>query len=91
LNRIGYMKKKSEELFDFKKDVKYKDIIHRFRKVRIEYDLIQKDFAEMLGIQLSVLKAIETGRISPSIDMIRKLHKRFKKSYSWILDGIEKP
>lgn len=80
----------TNDLYDFSqnpKAVKESDICERFRKTRIEEGLTQGDFGEMLGIGLSLVKNIERGTSAPSYEVIRKWHKRFKKSYEWILEG----
>jgi transcriptional regulator with XRE-family HTH domain len=84
----------SKQLFDFKLSppqvAKHPDINNRFREVRIERDLTQEEFAEMLGENYGTIRALESGRQNPTTDQIRKLHKRFNKSYDWIIDGIER-
>lgn len=81
----------TKQLFDFKSKpapvAKWPDINNRFRKVRVEADLSAQEFGEMLGEPWTTIRAIESGRQNPTIDQIRKLHKRFKKSYEWIIDG----
>jgi len=80
------MAKHSKKIFDFHPR-KNLGIIERFRQVRKENNLLQAEFSEMLGESLSLIKAIEAGRVMPSIEIIRKVHKRFRKSYEYLLDG----
>ena len=79
--------KRSTKKIEFTVDPTYPDISERVRQVRLNQELIQADFAEMVGLTLSHVKQIETGRNIPSYALIRKLHKRFKIKYEWLIDG----
>lgn len=59
----------------------------RFRQMRMDAGMTQKEMAYELGITRVSVNAIEINRFLPSLDLIRKAHKRFNKSYFWIMDG----
>lgn len=79
------------ELYDFSNNPEVikenTDICERFRITRIEQGLRQIDYAEMLGVKLSLVKNIERGTCAPSYDVVRRWKKRFHVSYEWILEG----
>ena len=67
--------------------IKYPDIHKRFRQTYEDSGLSLKAFGELLGESENNVKQIVTGRNAPSIDVMRKWSKNFKKSYKWIIDG----
>jgi DNA-binding XRE family transcriptional regulator len=64
-----------------------KEICKRFRQVRKNAGLTQPQYAKILGITRSAVNAIENERYLPSIEMLRIIHKKFKLSYNWLIDG----
>jgi transcriptional regulator with XRE-family HTH domain len=63
------------------------EICERFRKCRVDHQLSQAEFASLLEIGESLVKQIEYGKCAPTIDILRKIHKRFKLSYDYLIDG----
>lgn len=63
------------------------DMCLRFRQTRMEMNITQEDFSEMLGITISVCKGIERGYFSPTIKIIKLWNRRFNKSLDWIFYG----
>lgn len=62
----------------------------RLRQVRLESGLTQQDIAETLeGVTRMAVNAMETGRFLPTIETLRKYHNKFRKSYKWLIDGVE--
>ncbi len=61
------------------------EIILKFTKERIERDLTQKDFAQMLGISESLVKGIERGKNRPTIQLLYVWKRRFRRSWDYIL------
>lgn len=60
----------------------------RFKWVRTEFlKLTQKDMAEQLGIDRSLLSVIETGRQKASSSFLQKMHDTFQVSPTWLLTG----
>lgn len=64
-------------------------ICHRFKQTRTESNLSQAKFAKKLDTNSSYIKAIEQQYFLPNFTIIRRWAQRFKKSYSWIIDGKE--
>jgi DNA-binding XRE family transcriptional regulator len=64
-----------------------KEICKRFKQVRKNAGLTQPEYAKMLNITRSAVNAIENERYLPSIEMLQILHKKFKVSYNWLIDG----
>jgi len=57
----------------------------RIRSLRGE--LLQEDFAHDLGISQGQLSKIESGKLPPTVEILIRLTKRFRKSADWILLG----
>jgi AraC-like DNA-binding protein len=68
----------------------YPDIQARFKYTFTESELTLAEFAEKLGMTESHVKQIIYSSTTPSIFVIRNWHRAFKKSYDWILDGVER-
>lgn len=66
---------------------KYPKIAARLSKTREQAGMSQVKFAAKLGVSLSSLKHLETGRYVPTYKVLIKWHKAFKVSYDWILEG----
>lgn len=65
----------------------YKDICKRIRNLRTEKGMSQPEFAKSLGIKRPNLNNIERAHQAPSIDVMRAIKKKYKKSYDWLIDG----
>jgi ribosome-binding protein aMBF1 (putative translation factor) len=63
------------------------DICDRFKLVRLESGLTQKEFAEKLTLTESYIKQIEIRSFTPNIFALKQLHRHFKVNYTWLLDG----
>ena len=61
----------------------------RFRQIRVDAGLTQAEFGGMLSLTRMGVNAIETGRYNPTLDVIILLRKKFRKTYNWIIDGVE--
>lgn len=64
------------------------EIAERFRQTRKSAQLTIKETAEKMGYNISYIKAVEYGLLSPNIDFLIKWRNTFDKSYTWILEGI---
>jgi len=62
-------------------------IAKRLRETRHQAGLTQKEFAESMDVKLSHLKALELATYGVTIDFLHKWKDRYKKSYTWILEG----
>ena len=54
-------------------------IIEQFLKLRIKYDLTQKQFAERVGTTQAVISRIENGNVNIGIDFLERVAKAFGK------------
>ena len=63
------------------------DICDRFKTVRLESNMTQAEFAQVLDLNLSYVKMIETQKVTPNIYAIKQLHAVFRRGYNWIIDG----
>lgn len=63
------------------------EINDRIRQIRIDLGVTQKDFAAMINITLSSLKAIENKVVAPNLFTLRQVHHRCGKSYDYIMEG----
>lgn len=66
---------------------KHKDICERFRKVRTDNRITQKEFAEILQVSESTIKQVERGASAPTYDVLRLLKRKFGVSYDFMIDG----
>ena len=62
-------------------------ISKRFFSIREKFKLTQKDMAEKLHVQKSVISEIESGKRDVSKNVILELIKNFKISANWLLTG----
>lgn len=64
------------------------DIKDRINVIMEREKMTPKTFAESIGIQQSTLSHIINDRNKPSLDVIMKVHQRFKDiRLEWLLDG----
>jgi ribosome-binding protein aMBF1 (putative translation factor) len=63
------------------------DICDRFKLVRLESALTQKEFAEKLTLTESYIKQIEVRSFTPNIFALKQIRKHFGVNYAWLLDG----
>ena len=54
-------------------------IIEQFLKLRIKYDLTQKQFAERVGTTQAVISRIENGNVNIGVDFLERVAKAFGK------------
>lgn len=57
----------------------------RFKELREEQGLSQKDIAKEIGVTPSAWSAYEKGKQKPSVDVLYKIAERFKISLDWFL------
>lgn len=67
-----------------------KELNNRFREIRESENLSQTLFAAELGVTRDVVCNIENLRSSPSINVLKLLHKNFKINPYWVMYG-DKP
>lgn len=66
---------------------KYTDITKRFKQIRKENNLTQKEMAEIVGLSAPAVSAIEQGLYTPNFDVMRIIKKKFKIDYGFLIDG----
>ncbi|MEJ2500764.1 MAG: helix-turn-helix transcriptional regulator [Campylobacterales bacterium] len=54
-------------------------VIRQLLKLRIKYDLTQKQFAEKVGTTQAVISRIENGNVNIGIDFLERVAKAFGK------------
>ena len=59
-------------------ELRYK-VIEQILKLRIAYDLTQKQFAERVGTTQAVISRIENGNVNVGIDFLERVAKAFGK------------
>ena len=59
--------------------------------LRKQKDLSQKEFAEYLNIPQPTMSAYENGRISPTVDVLINIAKKYNVSLDWLCDLSSSP
>ena len=65
----------------------YRDIRNRIREIRLNSNLKQKEFADILGISQGFMSDIETGKKLPGFEFLVMLSQKMNISIDWILTG----
>lgn len=65
----------------------YADISERFKEIRIQHKLTQKEMGVIVGLSAPAVGAIENGLYTPNFKVMRILRKKFKIDYSYLIDG----
>lgn len=66
---------------------KYNDITKRFKQIRKDNKLTQKEMAKIIGLSAPAVSAIEQGLYTPNFDVMRIIKKKFKIDYEFLIDG----
>lgn len=66
---------------------RYTDITKRFKQIRKDNNLTQKEMAELIGLSAPAVSAIEQGLYTPNFDVMRIIKKKFKIDYEFLIDG----
>lgn len=67
----------------------YADISMRFREVRLDHRMTQKEFGEMVGLTAASIGAIEAGLYTPNFKVLRILRQKLNVHYDYLIDGIQ--
>jgi len=62
-----------------------REIGRRIRELR-GFEMNQKEFGKLLGINQSMVSRLEKGEI-PTVEMLLKISEKFGKTTDWILKG----
>jgi transcriptional regulator with XRE-family HTH domain len=60
----------------------------RFKQIRINEGLTQKEFGDRLGKQQSTIQKYEAGVLRVPTEVIAALHNEFKIAFDWYHNGI---
>jgi transcriptional regulator with XRE-family HTH domain len=63
------------------------NIAERFRQFRDRASLNQNDVCEAIGINRSTWSSYESGRATPSVEVLIKLYEKYKINLHWLLVG----
>ena len=64
------------------------DLKLRFKLLRKELNLSQKEMAKELGVPITMISKYECGKIKPGADMLIKIAITYKVNLNWLLLGI---
>lgn len=65
----------------------YSDINKRFKEIRKQHHLTQKEMAAMIKLSSPAVSAIEQGLYTPNFSVLRILKKKLKIDYDYLIDG----
>lgn len=71
-----------------KNQSEYSDISMRFREVRLDHRMTQREFGEMVGLTAASIGAIEAGLYTPNFKVLRILRQKLNVSYDYLIDGV---
>lgn len=57
------------------------------RKIRESKDISQKELAEKMGTNQSVISELETGKYNPSVQYLERIAKVLKVKFSQLVEG----
>jgi len=69
-------------------NIENEEIADRFRELRSQSGVSQKDFASSIGLSHTVIAEIERGGREPSRKVMIALADKYKVSLDWLLLGI---
>ncbi len=64
---------------------------NRLKEIRLELKMIQKDFAEKLGVSPGFLSELEKGKTTPGIFVLTRLSQVFNINIDYLISGDGKP
>lgn len=65
-------------------DIELQIFADRLKELRNSLDIIQKDFAEKIGITAAALSSYENNLKNPSIAVVKRIAKTFNVSIDWL-------
>lgn len=63
----------------------------RLKKIRVDSDLTQEEFAKKLGVKRNTVATYEMGRSEPSSAVVSLICREFKVNESWLRTGEGEP
>lgn len=87
--RSWYLSRNTNNMSDnqSRKISKYRDINDRFRQVRQNHRMTQKEMAELVGLSAAAVGAIEQNFYTPNFDVMRAVKRKLNVSYDYLIDG----
>jgi len=73
------------------KDEFLEEFGQRFKEVRQQLKLLQKDLAAGLEVTGSYLSEIEKGKVNPGFDILKRLYLEYNVNIHFLLDGKGDP
>lgn len=70
-----------------KKPSDYLDISYRFKQIRVNNNLTQKEMGKVVGLSAPAIGAIENGLYTPNFKVMRILKNKFSIDYAFLIDG----
>lgn len=67
------------------------DYVSRFKFVRSKTELSQAQFAIKIGVSRDIVSAIENGRQTAPLYVVRALHSKYKVNLNWLITGDGNP
>lgn len=58
---------------------------HNLKKLRVQHNLMQKEFADIIGVSASTISAYEKGQKVPSINIVKKISETFNVTTDWLI------
>lgn len=62
----------------------------RIKKIRVDANLNQKQFAEKISVSRSFISRVENDKEIPSDTLVKLISSLFDRNYEWIKDGVGK-
>lgn len=67
------------------------DYVSRFKFIRSKTELSQAQFAISVGVSRDIVSAIENGRQTAPLYLVRVLHSRYNINLNWLISGTGTP
>ncbi len=62
----------------------------RIKKIRVDANLNQEQFAEKISVSRSFISRVENGKETPSDTLVKLISSFFERNYEWVKDGVGK-
>lgn len=62
----------------------------RIKKIRVDANLNQEQFAKKISVSRSFISRVENGKETPSDTLVKLISSLFDRNYEWVKDGVGK-
>lgn len=62
----------------------------RIKKIRVDANLNQEQFAKKISVSRSFISRVENGKETPSDTLVKLISSFFERNYEWVKDGVGK-